>query len=91
MKTFNSFGFRDFVSFVSQKETHEQNKNYPAAEAVEQGSIFKTRHHIIANLRNYLIERDFIEVETPVLANQAGGATAKPFITYHNAMKQEMH
>ena len=53
--------------------------------------IFKTRHKIVANLRNYLIDRDFIEVETPVLANQAGGATAKPFTTHHNAMKQDMY
>ena len=52
--------------------------------------VFKTRHLIISKIRNYLIDRNFIEVETPVLASQVGGAAAKPFITHHNAMKQDM-
>ena len=76
---------------VVDKELRYRNRYLDLMLNKEVKEIFKTRHHIIANLRNYLIERDFIEVETPVLANQAGGATAKPFITYHNAMKQEMH
>jgi len=53
--------------------------------------IFIKRHKTISFLRNYLNERDFIEVETPVMSGMAGGATAKPFITYHNAMKQQMY
>jgi len=52
--------------------------------------IFKKRHEVIKFLRDYLFEKDFIEVETPVLSNSAGGATAKPFTTFHNAMKQNM-
>jgi lysyl-tRNA synthetase class 2 len=51
---------------------------------------FTIRSQIIRYLRNYLDTRHFIEVETPVLASQAGGAIAKPFKTFHNELKQEM-
>lgn len=53
-------------------------------------TIFVKRHKIINYLRNYLTDRDFIEVETPVLSGMVGGAAAKPFVTYHNAHKQNM-
>ena len=52
--------------------------------------IFNTRSQVTSFLRKFLEDRNFIEVETPVLINQVGGATAKPFKTFHNAMKQEM-
>jgi len=53
-------------------------------------NIFITRSQVTSYLRRFLEDRNFIEVETPVLINQVGGATAKPFKTFHNAMKQEM-
>ena len=53
--------------------------------------IFIKRHKIINYIRNYFIAKDFIEVETPVLSGMVGGAAAKPFITFHNAMKQQMY
>jgi lysyl-tRNA synthetase, class II len=51
---------------------------------------FKTRSKIISLIRTYLENLDFIEVETPILASQVGGAVAKPFKTYHNDLKQDM-
>jgi lysyl-tRNA synthetase class 2 len=42
-------------------------------------------------IRNFLLERDFLEVETPVLENVPGGAEAKPFITHHNALNTEVY
>ena len=53
-------------------------------------NIFIKRHKIINYLRNYLTDRNFIEVETPVLSGMVGGAAAKPFVTHHNALKQNM-
>lgn len=52
---------------------------------------FIKRSHIIREIRNYLDGNDFIEVETPVLVPNAGGAAARPFFTHHNALDQDIH
>jgi lysyl-tRNA synthetase class 2 len=51
---------------------------------------FQTRTAIINYLRNFLNERDFLEVETPMMQVIPGGATAKPFATFHNALDMEL-
>jgi lysyl-tRNA synthetase class 2 len=48
--------------------------------------VFEVRFTVLATLRRLLTERDFVEVETPVLHVQAGGAAARPFDTYHHAL-----
>ncbi len=48
--------------------------------------VFQVRSRIIRCIRNYLEERDFIEVETPILQSEAGGAAARPFETFFNAL-----
>jgi Lysyl-tRNA synthetase (class II) len=52
---------------------------------------FVKRSHIIREIRNYLDSKEFIEVETPVLVPNAGGAAARPFFTHHNALDQDIH
>ena len=47
---------------------------------------FVKRSRIISSIRNYLDGNGYLEVETPVLHNQPGGASARPFITHHNAL-----
>ncbi|MCK4778335.1 MAG: lysine--tRNA ligase, partial [Actinomycetia bacterium] len=48
--------------------------------------IFITRAKVVKEIRNYLEKKGFSEVETPMLHSIPGGASAKPFITYHNAL-----
>jgi len=52
--------------------------------------VFKTRSKVIHQIRNMLHEKDFMEVETPVLNTVYGGASARPFTTHHNEMEQDL-
>ena len=53
--------------------------------------IFATRSKIVKFIRDYFHDRGFMEVETPMMQVIPGGATARPFITHHNALDQDMY
>ena len=53
--------------------------------------VFKKRSSVIRDIRNYLADQAFIEVETPVLHHIYGGASARPFTTHHNELKQDLY
>ncbi len=52
---------------------------------------FRKRALITAAIRRYLNDRNFVEIETPVLQTEAGGADARPFVTYHNTLDMDLY
>jgi lysyl-tRNA synthetase class 2 len=51
----------------------------------------RRRSRVVAGIRKFLDSRDFVEVETPILQESAGGATARPFVTRYNVLNQDMY
>ena len=57
----------------------------------ESRATFKARSKIISGIRRFMEKHEFMEVETPMLQAIPGGATARPFVTHHNALDQDMY
>lgn len=57
----------------------------------ESRNAFIIRSKLVTAIRNFMISKDYMEVETPMMHVIPGGATARPFITHHNALDQEMY
>lgn len=52
---------------------------------------FRIRSQVVQHIRQFLIERDFLEVETPMMQIMPGGAAASPFVTFHNALDMQLY
>lgn len=53
--------------------------------------VFRRRSQIVTGIRRFLVDRGYLEVETPILHPIPGGANARPFVTYHNALDAELY
>ena len=75
---------------LSDPETRYRQRYVDLAVNADVREIFKMRAQTIKALREFLDEKGFLEVETPILQPIYGGAAAKPFTTYHNQLHQEL-
>jgi len=75
---------------LQDKELRYRKRYVDLIANPEVKNVFKTRSRIISQIRNLLENKDFMEVETPVLQTIYGGAEARPFNTFHNDLKQDL-
>jgi lysyl-tRNA synthetase class 2 len=76
---------------LSDVDTRYRQRYLDLISNPEVQETFKIRSRAISAIRQFLNERGFIEVETPVLQASAGGALARPFVTYHQALDQDFY
>ncbi|MDX8392282.1 MAG: lysine--tRNA ligase, partial [Mariprofundaceae bacterium] len=75
---------------LSDKETRYRQRYVDLMVSPESREVFRTRSKLVSLLRAGLEARDFMEVETPMLQVQPGGAAARPFVTHHNALNMDL-
>ncbi|MCL2593348.1 MAG: lysine--tRNA ligase [Defluviitaleaceae bacterium] len=76
---------------LKDKELRYRHRYVDLIVNPEVKETFKKRTAIIKSIRNFLDERDYLEVETPILQTIAGGAAARPFQTHHNTLNIDMY
>ncbi len=76
---------------LTDLETRYRQRYLNLISNEESRRTFMIRSQVVSGIRKFFLERDFIEVETPMLQVIPGGAAAKPFITHHNALDVDMY
>lgn len=75
---------------LTDTELRYRHRHMDLVSTPESRETFVKRAKIVSTIRRVLDSRGYVEVETPVLLGQAGGASARPFHTHHNALDQDM-
>ncbi len=76
---------------LADVETRYRQRYLDLISNEEARRVFGVRAGVVRELRRAFEDRGYVEVETPVLQNQAGGALARPFLTHHNALDIDMY
>jgi lysyl-tRNA synthetase class 2 len=80
----------DKFNGLKDKETSYRQRYVDLIINEHSRKVFTTRSKIVAYIRSFLIEKDYLEVETPMMQAIPGGAVARPFVTHHNALDMEL-
>ena len=76
---------------LTDRESRYRQRYVDLIMSEETRRVFRARSVTLDAVRDYLTDRDFLEVETPAMQAIPGGAAARPFITYHNALDLQMY
>jgi len=76
---------------LTDPETRYRQRYADLAVNAEVREVFRARAKTVTALRRFLDDHDFLEVETPILQPIYGGAAARPFVTFHNQLKQNLY
>lgn len=76
---------------LTDKETAYRQRYVDLIMSAESRAVFTTRSKIVNYIRNFLIDKEFLEVETPMMHPVLGGAAARPFTTHHNALDMPLY
>ena len=75
---------------LTDTDTRYRQRYVDLVMNMDSRDVFIKRSKIIREIRNFLAEKDFMEVETPMLVANAGGAAARPFMTHFNALDEDL-
>lgn len=76
---------------LADQETRYRQRYLDLIANDESRNTFKVRSQVMAGIRSFMVEKGFMEVETPMMQVIPGGASARPFVTHHNALDIDMY
>ena len=76
---------------LTDKETAYRQRYVDLIMSEQSRDVFRTRSKVIAVIRSFLLNHEFLEVETPMMHTIPGGAVARPFATHHNALDMPLY